>query len=336
MAAPSSLARLSSPRETPGPCRLHHSGGESDAASWWAGATGGCRPLYGELHEVGFHFSWHDFRSDKTVDWLSGRNEGAVSLCLNISGTAAVGQNGTRTELGPRRLAFYYQSDPPLGSVRTANDRHQYVSIDYRPAFLREHFKDQVRDLHPLIRELVRGKSPPSQFVLVPRFGIELLDLVESLRHPPVFAPAQRVWFVSKALELAALLFFQPAQGELFCTRAKRLGRERVEKAQAILRQQMREPPGLEELGKLVGCSHFYLSRLFSQEAGMTFQQYLRSIRLERAAELLRTGRCNVTEAAFEVGYNSLSHFSAAFHDAFGCCPGLYPLRARPTGGRSV
>jgi AraC-like DNA-binding protein len=28
-----------------------------------------------------------------------------------------------------------------------------------------------------------------------------------------------------------------------------------------------------------------------------------------------------------EVGYSSLSHFSQAFHDEFGCCPGLYPLR---------
>ena len=47
----------------------------------------------------------------------------------------------------------------------------------------------------------------------------------------------------------------------------------------------------------------------------------------ERAAELLKSGRCNVTEAAFEVGYSSLSHFSQAFHEMFGCCPGLYPLR---------
>ena len=35
----------------------------------------------------------------------------------------------------------------------------------------------------------------------------------------------------------------------------------------------------------------------------------------------------DVTEAALEVGYNSLSHFSAAFHETFGCCPGLYPLK---------
>ena len=42
---------------------------------------------------------------------------------------------------------------------------------------------------------------------------------------------------------------------------------------------------------------------------------------MERAAELLRTGRYNVTEAATEVGYSSLSHFSKAFCETIGCCP---------------
>jgi AraC-like DNA-binding protein len=151
--------------------------------------------------------------------------------------------------------------------------------------------------------------------------------LVESLRHCPVFKPAQEVWFRSKALEVAAQLFFRPPEGELFCTRAQRAARERVERARAILKTAMQNPPSLEELGRQVGCSPFYLSRLFSAETGLTMQQYVRQIRLERAAELLRTGQCNVTEAALEVGYNSLSHFTVAFREAFGCCPGLYPLR---------
>ena len=63
------------------------------------------------------------------------------------------------------------------------------------------------------------------------------------------------------------------------------------------------------------------------------WRQHLRQLRLEKAAELLRSGEYNVTEAALEVGYNSLSHFSAAFHETFGCCPGLYPLKT-PTQRR--
>ena len=52
-----------------------------------------------------------------------------------------------------------------------------------------------------------------------------------------------------------------------------------------------------------------------------------RAVGAQRAAELLRTGKFNVTETAPEVGYSSLSHFSQAFHETFGCCPGLYPLK---------
>ena len=44
------------------------------------------------------------------------------------------------------------------------------------------------------------------------------------------------------------------------------------------------------------------------------------------------SGQCNVTEAALEVGYHSLSHFTVAFREMFGCCPGLYPLRTSSQG----
>ena len=63
--------------------------------------------------------------------------------------------------------------------------------------------------------------------------------------------------------------------------------------------------------------------------------QYVRQLRMERAAVLLRSGKFNVSEAALEVGYSSLSHFGPAFHDTFGCCPGLYPLRT-PTQKSSL
>jgi len=100
-----------------------------------------------------------------------------------------------------------------------------------------------------------------------------------------------------------------------------------VEQVIFLLAQTLESPLSLEELGRKIGCSHFYLSRIFSAQTGKTITQYLRQLRMEKAAELLRSGDYNVTEAALEVGYNSLSHFSAAFHETFGCCPGLYPLK---------
>ena len=100
-----------------------------------------------------------------------------------------------------------------------------------------------------------------------------------------------------------------------------------MEKVIALLRKDLSNPPTLEDLGRLAGCSPFHLSRTFSAATGLTIPQYTRQLRMERAAELLQSGKFNVTEAALEVGYSSLSHFSQVFHETFGCCPGLYPLR---------
>jgi AraC-like DNA-binding protein len=121
--------------------------------------------------------------------------------------------------------------------------------------------------------------------------AITLHQVVESLRHCPVFTPAKEMWFRSKALEIAANLFFRPATGELLCTRTQRLAQERVEKAKLILRERMQNPPALEELARMVNCSSFYLSRQFAEEGGLTMQQFLRHIRMERAAELLCAGK---------------------------------------------
>jgi AraC-like DNA-binding protein len=124
---------------------------------------------------------------------------------------------------------------------------------------------------------------------------------------------------------MAEFFFDRQGDTELLCDRQKRLARERVDRVIAVLRGRLAQPPNLAGLSREVGCSPFYLSRTFSQEMGMTIPQYLRKLRMERAGELLRGGQHNVTEAALEVGYSSLSHFSQAFCQTMGCCPVLYP-----------
>src|SRR5207245_7574946 len=129
-----------------------------------------------------------------------------------------------------------------------------------------------------------------------------------------------------KAFARRAQCCCAPKDSDFMCMRQKRLARERVDRVKEILTRDLANPPTLEMLGQEVGCSPFYLSRIFSREVGQTIPQYLRNVRMERAAELLRTGRYNVTEAATEVGYSSLSHFSKAFCETIGCCPVLYPV----------
>ncbi len=151
-------------------------------------------------------------------------------------------------------------------------------------------------------------------------------QIVPAMREPLVSGTARAFWYESQLKMLLAILCFVPASGEeeFFCTRQKRLARIRVTKAKAMLETRLDESFDLGRLAAEVGCSASYLSRTFSSTVGMTISQYLRKRRVEKAADLLVTGRYNVSEVALEVGYQSLSHFSKAFQQVKGCLPSRY------------
>lgn len=94
-----------------------------------------------------------------------------------------------------------------------------------------------------------------------------------------------------------------------------------VEMACKLLASNLTDPPSLKHLASEVGVSVSKLKLLFQQVCGIPPFGYLRRLRMERARELLVHRRMNVTEAAYEVGYASLSHFSKAFTDRYGISP---------------
>ena len=302
----------------------------------WNAIGDGWRHLHGSVRGAGVSFEWHDFKTRAEFDWGKSFHPGSVEVCLNLAGHGSVAFNGRTAEFGPLTVGFYRRGEQPLRASRQAEQRHQFLTVEMSFEFLRQHLGNFAPALHPLVREVVSGQSEKSAVMSPGRLTSRQQQLLASLRDAPVLAAAQKLWYQTKALELAAELFFRaPGERELFCQRHQRLSAERVEKAIALLRRNLENPPGLEEIGRVVGCSSFHLSRTFSSETGMTIPQYVRQLRMERAAELLKSGKYNVTEAALEVGYSSLSHFSQAFHETFGCCPGLYPLRT-PTQKSSL
>jgi AraC-like DNA-binding protein len=294
----------------------------------WREIGDGWRPLHGSVRDSGASFEWHDFKTDEDFDWGRSFHPGSVEVCMNVEGDGRVGFNRRQAAFAPMTAGFYRRGGQPLRAIRSAGQRHQFLTVEMSFDFLRRHLGQSVASLHPLVRDVVAGRSEDSTVAPPSRLSSRQQQLLASLRQAPVVALAKPVWYQAKALEVAAEFFFvAPDEAELFCQRQHLLAAERVEKVIALLRERLDEPPTLEELGRAVGCSPFYLSRTFSAATGMTIPQYIRQLRMERAAELLRSGKFNVTEAALEVGYSSLSHFSQVFHETFGCCPGLYPLR---------
>lgn len=297
----------------------------SEKAAWRSVAPG-WQQLYGDFDRLGVSVEWHDFRTHKALDWGRSFHPNSLEFCLNLEGRGAVGTKGTsRSDYLPGNSGYYAISDEPLAASRQAHDHHQFATLEFSRGHLRKQFVQNEADLEPEIRRVIFEDKKESVVAPVRPMSIQQRNVVASLAEPPVAKAAQILWYQSKALELMAHFLFAPKDPEFFCMRQKRVARERVERVKELLARDLANPPTLELLGQEVGCSQFYLSRIFSREVGLTIPQYLRNARMERAAELLRTGRYNVTEAATEVGYSSLSHFSKAFCETIGCCPVLYP-----------
>lgn len=308
----------------------------TEARAWNSVGPGWCQ-LSGNFHDFGYSVEWHDFIAQGDLDWSRSFHPGGLEICLNVTGHAEVRVDRQVLELGATTAGFYVQNGSRLKAFRQGGERHQFATVELSGPFLKSRIQPQTEGWHPLCINLFTKESRPRAAVSESmRMNSEQQQVVGSLRHPPVCASAQPMWYQAKALEIASTLLYQPSAGEeFFCQRVKRLNRERAQKVRAILKENLAEPPSLEEIGRRVGCSHFHLSRIFTKEMGKTITGCLRDLRLERAALLLHSGKFNVTEAALEVGYNSLSHFTVAFRGTFGCCPGLYPLkRAMKTGAQ--
>ncbi len=85
---------------------------------------------------------------------------------------------------------------------------------------------------------------------------------------------------------------------------------------------------GVEELGREVGMSRMQLFRKLKALTDHSPGDFIRLMRLKRAAELLTQGAGNIAEVAFRVGFQEPSYFTKCFHKHFGKTPSEF-LAAR-------
>ena len=79
-----------------------------------------------------------------------------------------------------------------------------------------------------------------------------------------------------------------------------------------------------ETLAQEVGMSRMQLHRKLQALTGHSTREFVRTLRLQRAAELLKKKAGTVSEICYEVGFNSLSHFADAFRKQYGRNPSDY------------
>lgn len=112
-----------------------------------------------------------------------------------------------------------------------------------------------------------------------------------------------------------------PAADEAFLARVQRIIEERLGDSEL----------SVEALADAVGCDRSYLLRKLRTLTGETPSGLIRSLRLQRAEQLLRAGAGTVSEIAYGVGFKSVAHFSNAFQERYGERPSAFAARWRPS-----
>jgi signal transduction histidine kinase/ligand-binding sensor domain-containing protein/DNA-binding response OmpR family regulator len=98
-----------------------------------------------------------------------------------------------------------------------------------------------------------------------------------------------------------------------------------IRNAVMLVEQEMDNPDfSVERLSTQLGMSRVHLYKKINSLTGQTPLEFIRSIRLQRAAQLLGTNQFTVSEVAYKVGYNNAKYFSKHFKANYGKIPSQY------------
>ncbi|MBS0528237.1 MAG: helix-turn-helix transcriptional regulator [Proteobacteria bacterium] len=173
---------------------------------------------------------------------------------------------------------------------------------------------------------------------------LDLLEIDHSLFRAATDVVASRsnvlerlrgVYISAKAVELISLI----VQGLYFKRdRDKKTSSlnvadiDRIYEARAILLENFVNPPNIKRLAKLVGVNQTKLKSGFKAIVGETISDFGRRHRMETAAKLLLSSTCDVSKAAYEVGYTYTANFTIAFKRHFGYTPSELKAQSRTRG----
>ncbi len=161
---------------------------------------------------------------------------------------------------------------------------------------------------------------------LIKHWGLDV-DPREAARHynqTPVVQPAEY------QATIRLLQFFADQLGALanqILLQEKDSEPPQITRARRFIEANSHEDISLATAAKQAGMSTFYFCKMFRKVTGVNFALYVSSVRVEKAKNLLLNPNYRISEIAYEVGFQSLTHFNRVFNQIAGQSPSEYRQR---------
>jgi AraC-like DNA-binding protein len=267
-----------------------------------------------QLHEsITVSFDWKSppfvmgFSVPVNVWSTLGNGQGKKDLIMFNSGQSFI------SHLPEWRGIAEYPARTPVRSVGI------YIAPPLLNTFIEGHHDQIPTGMHDIVN-VANEKHYYHALTTTPIVNMAIHEILNC----PYQGSLRRLYLESKTLELIAhnlaqLVVDKNGHDKTFILQSGDI--ERVREARDVLICNMENPPSLLELARQVGINKNKLNHGFHQVFGTSVFEHLRISRLERARKLLESKEMNVTETAFEVGYEYQRSFTRAFKRHFGTNP---------------
>lgn len=146
---------------------------------------------------------------------------------------------------------------------------------------------------------------------------------------PSYFTDAEKIWFKKKnAYSIECKACFYKIVAQAIKRESNHLNSKNYSKiADAVnyIHEHYTDPDfRIEKLLEISKISSKYFETLFSKEFNMSPKEYVTSLKMERAKELLSSEKSTVGDVAFQLGYSDIYHFSKIFKNKTGHSPSEY------------
>lgn len=238
-------------------------------------------------------------------------------FCLDGSIVFEFGPHYSR-EILRQHNYFFYNPDKDLPFILKLSPGAKLVTLTISLESLHHLF---VHDSLPFLKpENIRQKFYDEREI-----PSHLMVELNQLFNIRLGASAAKLYFQGKILELIALYFSEKRPDTEACPFLNDQDVVRkIRDAKDFLLKNMNQPPGLKALSKQVGLNEYQLKAGFKEIYGNTVFGYLLDHKLDQARVLLDSGKYQVAEVAYQIGYTNPSHFIAAFKKKFGVTPKKY------------
>jgi len=123
-----------------------------------------------------------------------------------------------------------------------------------------------------------------------------------------------RTWFLDKISKLCRSKV----------SKKKEQSADVIEKAKVYINEKFNKAISLDDVSREVDISPYYFSKIFKEETGVNFIDYITKIRIDKAKELLLYSDLSMKVICCKIGYSDPNYFSRSFKKIVGVTPTEY------------